>query len=425
MKRPSALFWSIGVAAVMATASAGNRIELGKAGDTPQALSFENGLWFDGRKFRPATFYSIDGKLTSRKPASITRTIDLKGGYVVSPFAEGHNHNITSEWGLNSEAPRYFREGIFYLRVPSSIHPRTAGIRDRVNRPDSLDILFGSPALTSHGGHPEPLRRRLAASGVIPGLDPEKLDGTTHFRVDSVKELDEKWEAVLATKSDFVKTILGFSTESDRAAKRIGLAPEVYRHTVRRAHAAGLRVVTHIETAADFALAVDAGTDEIAHLPGYNTIYPLGAAAYILDEATARKAARHGTIVHTTCGFSRVYFPKEQEQTKPVQIHNLRLLHAAGVRLSVGSDVTALTASDEMAYLKSLSVFDNLTLLKLWSEVTPQTIFPGRKIGRLKDGHEASLLVLDCNPIETFECTARIRLRLKQGRLIELPGSGG
>ena len=57
---------------------------------------------------------------------------------------------------------------------------------------------------------------------------------------------------------------------------------------------------------------------------------------------------------------------------------NLKLLHQAGVKIAIGSD-HAETALAEALHLYHLDVFDNLTLLKMWSEITPQTIFPSRK----------------------------------------------
>jgi hypothetical protein len=66
-------------------------------------------------------------------------------------------------------------------------------------------------------------------------------------------------------------------------------------------------------------------------------------------------------------------------------VENLKLLHQAGVTIAIGSD-HAETALAEALHLHQLGVFDNLTLLKMWSETTPQTIFPSRKLGDLRRG---------------------------------------
>ncbi|HEY6403042.1 MAG TPA: hypothetical protein VI479_16605, partial [Blastocatellia bacterium] len=64
---------------------------------------------------------------------------------------------------------------------------------------------------------------------------------------------------------------------------------------------------------------------------------------------------------------------------------------------------------------------DTLTLLKMWCEATSQAIFPRRKIGRLAEGYEASFVLLDGNPLQDFEQVKAIRMRLKQGNLLDTP----
>jgi imidazolonepropionase-like amidohydrolase len=51
-------------------------------------------------------------------------------------------------------------------------------------------------------------------------------------------------------------------------------------------------------------------------------------------------------------------------------------------------------------------------------ETTPQAIFPSRKIGRLDEGYEASLLVLRGDPLKDLERLGDVRLRIKQGRVL-------
>jgi imidazolonepropionase-like amidohydrolase len=110
----------------------------------------------------------------------------------------------------------------------------------------------------------------------------------------------------------------------------------------------------------------------------------------------------------------RILPDADKPQVIETQKVNLRLLHESGVRLAIGSDIIQ-SAVKEIDYLQKLSVFDNLTLLKMWTETTPQTIFPGRRIGELKEGYEASFLALEGNPLEDLQNVRRIKLRFKQG----------
>ena len=97
---------------------------------------------------------------------------------------------------------------------------------------------------------------------------------------------------------------------------------------------------------------------------------------------------------------------------------NLKRLHESGVRLAIGSDIIA-SAVKEFDYLQKLGIFDNLTLLKMWAETTAQTIFPGRKIGELREGYEASFLALEGNPLDDLMNVHRIKLRFKQGMPVQ------
>jgi hypothetical protein len=109
---------------------------------------------------------------------------------------------------------------------------------------------------------------------VASGRKPREGDGAFYYTVSDEAELDWKWPKFLATKPDFVKTYLLFS--EDYALRKSdpryfgwkGMDPGLLKSLVQKAHAAGLRVSTHVESAVDFHNALAAGVDEINHLPG-------------------------------------------------------------------------------------------------------------------------------------------------------------
>jgi imidazolonepropionase-like amidohydrolase len=89
------------------------------------------------------------------------------------------------------------------------------------------------------------------------------------------------------------------------------------------------------------------------------------------------------------------------------------------VRLAIGSDNVRDSSAGEVEYLHSLGVFDNLTLLRLWTQ-TSKTIFPDRRVGELTEGFEATFLALEGDPIADFQNFRRIRMRFANG--IQVPG---
>jgi imidazolonepropionase-like amidohydrolase len=196
---------------------------------------------------------------------------------------------------------------------------------------------------------------------------------------------------------------------------------------VRRAHRAGLRVTTHVETATDFHHALIAGVDEIAHTPGFRPENgdwaKYDAARFKISESDARLAARRRVAVVTTL-VSAIDHALQKKAGEPFDeirnllIQNLQLLKGHGVRLAIGSDSYRQNSLPEALNLSKLEVFDERALLKMWCENTAATIFPQRKIGRLTEGYEASFLVLDGNPLEDFTNVQRISRRFKQGQLL-------
>ena len=98
---------------------------------------------------------------------------------------------------------------------------------------------------------------------------------------------------------------------------------------------------------------------------------------------------------------------------------SLKLLREQGVPLAIGSDNPTDSSLKEIEYLQGLGVFDNLTLLKLWCETTAKAIFPKRKIGVLSEVYEASFLALEGSPIEELQNVRKIKIRFKQGFLVE------
>ena len=409
-----------------------------------------NGRWFDGRAFQDATFYTIDGRLTKTKPAVVDERIDLKQGFVVPPFGEAHNHNVEGPWNLDAVVARYLHDGVFYVKNPNSIREFTDQIAARINTPFSIDAVFANAGLTASGGHPAPLYEHMLRESRYRAVIGEVPLGWFNDRgyvvIDREADLQHKWSRIVAGKPDFIKVFLVHSEDRARQGHgegshgRKGLDPELVPLIVARAHQAGLRVAAHVETAADFRLALSAGVDEMAHVPGWflePTDQDLG---MMLTEEDARLAAKAGVIVTTTTvamkpaeGGHGHHTPHHDphgqgghafsmdatvwQRATAVQRHNIGLLHRHGVKLAIGSD-HAETSLAEALHLHELGIFDKLTLLNIWCEQTPQAIFPERRIGRLQEGYEASFLVLRDNPLERFEAVTQIDLRMKQGHIV-------
>ncbi len=391
---------------------------------------FINGQWFDGRKFGRRVFYSVDGVLTAKPPRKVDEVIDLKGGFVVPPFGDAHNHYIAGPGNVEVSLRDYLKDGILYVKNPSSIARDTNQIKSRINKPDSVNVVFSNGVLAASGAHPVALYEKTLSKYRKPGPD-GTFENLAYYIIDTEADLEKKWPLILADKPDFIKTNLLYSEEyekrlNDPAFYGVrGMNPKLLPLIVARAHEKNLRVSCHIETATDFRNALAAGIDEINHMPGY---YPdfarTQSSQYPINEQDAAMAARKGVVVVTTTYVSEAELktPDDKKRAREIQTRNLRLLHKAGVKIAIGPDIYGVTSLAEAMNLYELKVFDNLELLKMWCEATVQTIYPNRKIGHLKEGYEASFLVLGGNPIENFESVKDIKMRFKQGYFITLAG---
>jgi imidazolonepropionase-like amidohydrolase len=151
---------------------------------------------------------------------------------------------------------------------------------------------------------------------------------------------------------------------------------------------------------------------------------------YVISVADAKLAFSRGVSVVTTCATGSAedfeqpnafeQLNEKEEEFVQITLQNLSQLRDEGVTLVVGSDAApGVGTLNEIGFLRKTGIFSNLELLKMWWEITPTTIFPQRKIGCFEEGFEASFLVLGNDPTCDLSALENIRMRVKQGRLID------
>lgn len=402
--------------------------------DAP-ATAYVGGLWWDGERFTPRdTTWAEAGVFVEGPLAEATRVVELGGAHVVPPYGDAHTHMLSDSWQGPRHAELFVRDGVFYVLVLTNRHSWAEGVIDQFRGPGSVDVAYAHGGWTSPRTHPVQVYEWQALGLVGRDLtDGDKraiqesraAADDAYFEVASLGDLDAKWPTFLSHAPDVVKVYL-----ADAAAERPlsesgftdieegrGLAPDVLREVVRRARAAGLRVFAHVETGADVALAVASGVDGFAHLPGY-TRSDGADSLYLVPDSTVAEMARRGVVVVPTSlvsanrGMDR---PAREALARDLHRRQVRRLHAAGVPVAVGADRWNQTSKAEADFMARHGFFDRPTLLDLWTRVTPQAVFPGRAVGRLAPGFEASLLALACDPLAEWSCTERIEHREKQG----------
>jgi Amidohydrolase family len=400
------------------------------------SIALTNGLWLVADTFQPDTFYAVAGRLTRHRPERLDSVIDLLGGFVVPAAGDAHQHRFNDPKEIAEDTRRFLEDGVFYVMVQDVIVEPPPEVLRRLNVPQGVDVVYTrAPLLGSNHGLMA-FFQRLAAQGMFgTRRTPHELDGHAFVALDTRADLDAKWPTVLEANRDFIKVILAFSedrarrstpaflADSTHSMARPGLDPELLKPVAERAHRAGRRVSVHVETATDFAVAVKAGADLIAHLPGWHVGPTAGfpdtsLSHWLIREEDAALAARRGTTVITTVS-PKPFFEYQRwgERFRRVQWENFRTLQRHGVRIAVGADGEE-TSMGELRAIQRLRVFDNAALLRMLVETTPRAIFPSRQIGKLDEGYEANLLVLGGDPLRDLEHLSDIKLRIKQGRVL-------
>lgn len=373
------------------------------------------GRWYDGGGFVERDMYMIGGTLFEERPQRIDSTFDLSGGWVVPPYGDAHTHNLDGAFRLSELRRDYLDEGTFYVQVLTNTTRGATAVRDTFAAPGTLDVRYANAGLTSTLGHPF-LAYEPRAIGIFTPEGREaraeelcrsrSMHGNAYWFIDDRVDLAEVWPRWMESEPGVLKIFVLHSEEEEEGApcgERMGhrgLRPELVPEIVARAHEEGLRVWAHVETVHDTEVVLRAGVDGLAHLPGYQLAPEEPIEQYEIPAHVARLARGRDVFVTPTVALAGdIREGPAAERIRDLARRNIRRLRREGVRVVVGSDYYGRTARREVEAIRSLGLWSDGELLEMWSVTTPQAIFPERKIGALSAGHEASFLVLGCDPL--------------------------
>lgn len=424
------LFWA-GMQAASQSTSPGDRQHVDRN------ICFSNGQWFDGTGFRRGTLCSVHGIFSSAKNIHVDQVIDLHGQFAVPPYGDAHEHNFDNLKRTPAVVAQYLHDGIFYAQGMTDLLSGANAVRAAglVNSPESVEVTYAHGGLTGIDGHPKEVYESIANGFYYPSTPEQKQlvrnshgrAGEAYWEIDSPSDLVAQWPKILATKPDLIKVYLSES-EHYTAESHLhpelgkGIDPALVALITARAHAAGLKVAAHVDTATDYHLALLGNVDEMGHLPGYGIQATSDLQTFRLSDADIALTAQKHVRVQATAGIDvdDRTLPADLKSRRTSQVDNLTRLKAAGVVILVGSDHYGEDSVHEADYLHTLGVWTNSELLRMWAVTTPQTIFPTRKIGELKEEYEASFLVLSADPIKDWQAAHAIVDRWKQGRRVGL-----
>lgn len=372
--------------------------------------------------------YIIDGRFVEPFDGAPDVVIDAEDKWIIPPFAEGHCHTFFGGDRNITRSESLLQSGVFYAGSMNNPKWLPGQYAEQVedSKVPMVDLLCANGGFTRTECHPVPLYRNLHVR--VYKNDPETFmetnnDSVFHI-VNEPEDFEPRWEAFSGNDAGIVKIYLLGSESYENGQDFRGLSPDVAELIVNRAHEEGLRVIAHIETAIDFRNAIEAGVDLLAHLPyGFNASRP--DERYLITEDMAKLAADAGigVISTTSVAYANANRPNEQNEERSARADrlckaNLQVLKDAGVNLLIGSD--GWNPANEPDALRRLDVFTNQELLHQWAVSTPQALFPDRQIGELMPGYEASLLILDADPIEEWDAIEKLHRIIKGGIAIPI-----
>jgi imidazolonepropionase-like amidohydrolase len=410
-----------------------------------QNLQFINGNWWINSRFKKQKVYTVNGVFSFVKPLTIDSSINLQNQYCIPPFGDAHTHNMDGSYGLKEKIKEYLTEGVFYVQVLGNYGSGAMQVRSLLKKESVLEVTYANGLLTAtygHGFYPyEPM-----AMGFYNPRDQFKYadsvkksrmaENNAYYFLDSIADVDAKWPLIIKYKPDHIKICL--LDAADYAAKRkaekvesYGLSPEVAAYVVQKAHAADLRVFAHVETADDARLCAKIGVDVLAHLPGYGWKGDEATRSkYCMTKEDVKLFKKTGLTVIPTMNidYTKTYddngnvtlHPEKFAATLNYEKNILRHLYNAKVPIALGADYYGKTVTPEIDSLIAQQIFTPAQLLNLWSKQTTQHIFPNRKLGEIREGYEASFLVLKENPVTNIGNIKTIMWRIKKGRFITL-----
>jgi imidazolonepropionase-like amidohydrolase len=337
-----------------------------------------------------------------------TRVIDVRGAVIVPGLWDMHAHAAQIEW-----LPAYLAAGVTTIRDMGGETPFLTGIRDTV------------------GAKGDGLGPHVLLAGLVDG------DATGAFGA-TVAATPEQGRAVV----DRFKA-LGFNQMKLYSL----LQPDVVSAINARAHELGMTVTGHVPTALGLTRAVEAGMDQVAHLP-INGDPQSPATRAIID-----LLARHKTVIDPTLPWTELLghapgttlesFEPGFAHAPPALLANYRsvkndtdaatakrrvrdaqimvkALFDAGVPIVAGTD----GALPGYSLLRSIEMYVDAGLTPMQAiesatRVPAEAMGMGKESGTIAAGKRPDMIVLNADPLTNISNIRKLRFVVVNGRVLE------
>lgn len=364
--------------------------------DGTETLALVNGTLIDGTGAAPLAdavvvirdqrIVAVGARATVPIPTG-AQVIDVRGATILPGFFNTHVHRGYSEQNLQAWA----QAGVTTVRdLGTSPATDTFAIRDGLLQdPRNARLVAAGPMLTVQDGYP------MVPWGV-PGLV-----------ITSEQDAVFKVNQLLDDGADVVKIALESGSAFRRQIPVLSKAEAAA--IVNTAHARGVRVSAHVTAAEDLERVLDAGVDDIAHMP--------------YDRVSDKLIAK---IVE-----AKLYWVPTLELWQHVGVSeapildNLHRFVAAGGQVALGTDYAGYAAQFELGMpLSEMEAMQEAGMTPM------QIILAGtrnaavvcgldRELGTLEASKVADALVVKGDPLQDIHALGNVRLVIHNGVVIQ------
>jgi imidazolonepropionase-like amidohydrolase len=365
----------------------------GAASSTPglrPTLALVNGSLIDGTGAAPvrgAVVLIAGDRIVAAGPAARVEvpagveTVDVAGATILPGFINAHVHYAFDRANLAAWA----RGGVTTVRDESASVSQVSGLK-----------AFRAEAAS------DPKNAGLISAGTMLAV----LGGYGYLYFSSAAAARSDVQAEIGSGVDAVKVALEDGYAGTRGLPKP--TPEELRAIVDTAHAAGLPVSGHITQAAYFQPMLDAGVDDIAHLP-YDPI----------AEASLQEMVDRGVYVIPTFTVFRNY-------GAPMDgcVDNLRRIVALGGMVALGNDYGGGPGEFELGMpmyeieMMSRAGMTPMQIIEAGTRNGAHVLRRDSDLGTIEPGKLADVLVVGGDPLADLHELSSVRLVVHGGAVI-------
>ena len=310
--------------------------------------------------------------------------------------------------GFKRRRDHAIQNGVTTVRSAGDNHPHILQLRDRIDAGKLAGprIVSPGPIFTAPGGHP---------AGTIYKNNRYVVEHATR-QVDATDAVRSEVQCLASDGVDHIKAVYGDANPFDLEHPVPKLQKHVLEALVDEAHHQGLPAMVHVGKLEDAIDAVAAGADSIEHgfLPG-------AISAECPAELIAAMRNRGTFFVPTLTAawaMKRAY-----PDALNCAMRWVREMHAAGVRIALGTDAGAPgVVIGKAAHVElELLVESGLTPMEAVVAGTRNAAGVIRRaddLGTIEPGKRADFIAVAGNPLSDISVSREIRLVVKDGTIV-------